>query len=380
MNYNIQYPNYDRSILSISSSLLNKFDVNTQYPTLKELDNYLKKDYQNIVFLILDCLGMSILESNLEKDSFLRKNLKTNVTTVFPSTTVAATTAFHSGKSPLENGWIGWMPYFKEYNSIIEIFTSKEFYTGKKLDIPDIGENILKYETIYSKIIRKNPNVIYHKVFPSFVPNGAKTIEELCNNIYQACNNKNEYNLVSAYWNEPDHTIHHNGVSSSQTKQVLQNIDKNIKELANKLENTLIIISADHGAIDVEEIYINEYQELVDCLKMPPSIETRFVTFFVKENKNQYFQETFEKVFQEDFLLLTKEQFLKLHLLGKGEMHYKIDEYLGDFIAISKSNKAIRYTVDGKKFKRLIADHAGITKEEMEVPLIVIEKKRENIY
>ena len=107
MNYNIQYPNYNRSILSISSSILNKFNVDVEYPTLTELDEYLKKDYQNIVFLILDCLGMSILENNLEEHSFLRKNLKTNITTVFPSTTVAATTAFHSGKSPLENGWTG---------------------------------------------------------------------------------------------------------------------------------------------------------------------------------------------------------------------------------------------------------------------------------
>ena len=271
------------------------------------------------------------------------------------------------------------MPYFKEYNNIIEIFTSKEFYTGKKLDIPDIGESILKYETIYSKIVRKNQNVVYHKIFPSFVPNGAKNIEELCNNIYHACNNKNKCNLVSAYWNEPDHTIHHNGVNSKETKEVLENIDKNIKELANKLENTLIIISADHGAVDVEEIYINEYQEIVDCLKMPPSIETRFVTFFIKEGKKKCFQEKFEQIFQENFLLLTKQQFLKQKLLGKGKKHYKIDEYLGDFIAISKSNKAIRYTVDGKKFKRLIADHAGITKDEMEVPLIVIEKKGQNI-
>ena len=83
---------------------------------------------------------------------------------------MAATTAFHSGISTLENGWIGWMPYFREYNDIIEIFTSKQFYTGKKLDIPDIGKNILQYETIYSKIIKKNSDVIYHKIFPSFVP------------------------------------------------------------------------------------------------------------------------------------------------------------------------------------------------------------------
>ena len=144
MNYNIQYPDYNRSILSVSSSILNFFNINSIYPTLKELDNYLKKGYKNIVFLILDCLGTEILTENLEESSFLRQNLIANITTVFPSTTTAATTAFHSGTSPFENGWIGWMPYFKEYNDIIEVFTSKEFYTGKKLNIPNIEESILK--------------------------------------------------------------------------------------------------------------------------------------------------------------------------------------------------------------------------------------------
>ena len=124
-----------------------------------------------------------------------------------------------------------------------------------------------------------------------------------------------------------------------------------------------------------KEIYINEYKELVNCLKMPPSIETRFVTFFVKENMKEIFKENFENIFNKDFLLFTKEEFSKSNLLGRGKKHYKIDEYLGDFIAISISNKAIRYTIDGNKFKKLIADHAGMTKEEMEVPVIIIEKE-----
>lgn len=375
MKNTIQYPDYDRCILSVSASLLSKFGLKSNYPTLKELDKYLEKNYKNIIFLIIDCLGSEILEKDLNEYSILKKHIRTNITTVFPSTTVAATTAFHSGISTLENGWIGWMPYFREYNDIIEIFTSKQFYTGKKLDIPDIGKNILQYETIYSKIIKKNSDVIYHKIFPSFVPNGAKTIEELCNNIYKACINENKCNLISAYWNEPDHTIHRTGVTSKETKQVLENIDGNIKQLIDKLDDSLIIISADHGAIDVEEIYINEYKELVNCLKMPPSIETRFVTFFVKENMKEIFKENFENIFNKDFLLFTKEEFSKSNLLGRGKKHYKIDEYLGDFMAISISNKAIRYTIDGNKFKKLIADHAGMTKEEMEVPVIIIEKE-----
>lgn len=372
MNYEIKYPDYSRSILSISSSILNKFGVSSEYPTLKELDKHLQKDYKNIVFLILDCMGTKILNENLGNESFLRTHLETSVATIFPSTTVAATTAFHSGSSPWENGWIGWMPYFSEYDDIIEVFTGRQFYTGKQLDIPPFTQSILPYETIYSKIIKQNADVKFHQVFPGFVPNGAKSIEELCENIYRACNTPAKCNLISAYWNDPDHTIHHNGTYSQETKAVLENIDLQIKQLADRVEDTLFIISADHGAVDVEEIYLNEYEELAECLAMPPSIETRFVTFFIKDGKKKFFEQRFGEIFKDKFLFFTKEEFLDSGILGKGTQHYKIQEYFGDFVIVSKSDKSIRYTIDGNKAERLFADHAGITRDEMEVPVIVI--------
>lgn len=375
MENKIKYPNYDRSILSISSSILKKFHVNSDYPSLVELDKYMEQDYKNIIVMILDCMGTDIVQQNLPEEGIFRKNLKANITTVFPSTTVAATTAFHAGTSAWENGWIGWMPYFKEYNRIIEIFTSKDFYTREKLEIPNIGENILQYDTIYSKIVKENSNVKYHKIFPKFETNGAKTIEEFCRKIECACKTENEINLICAYWDEPDHTIHHNGVYAEKTKEILGEIEAKIEKLTEKLDNTLLVISADHGAVNVEEIYINDYPELEECLLIPPSIEARFVTFFIKEDKKVLFKEKFKEVFQDEFLLFTKEEFLMTHLLGKGKEHYKIKEYLGDFIAISKSNKSIRYTKTASRFPKLIADHAGLTKAEMEVPVIIIDKK-----
>lgn len=104
MNKNICFPNYDRSILSISSSILKNYDVKSNYKSLSELDNILSKKYKNVIFLILDCLGTDIIEKNLDENSLLRKNIVTSVTSVYPPTTAAATTAFHSGLSPLENG------------------------------------------------------------------------------------------------------------------------------------------------------------------------------------------------------------------------------------------------------------------------------------
>ena len=79
MKNTIQYPDYDRCILSVSASLLSKFGLKSNYPTLKELDKYLEKNYKNIIFLIIDCLGSEILEKNLTKGSLIFQNWKRNM-------------------------------------------------------------------------------------------------------------------------------------------------------------------------------------------------------------------------------------------------------------------------------------------------------------
>lgn len=370
---NILYPNYDRSILSLSSSLLKYYNLESNYPSLKELDDELKKNYKNIVFLILDCFGTSIMEKNLRKSSFLRQHVVANITSVFPPTTVAATTAFHSGISPYESGWIGWMPYFREYDCMLELFTGKDFYMRKKV-IDSVFETNINYETIYEKICKKNKNVKYKKVFPNFVANGADTFQELCENILSSCNNSDK-NLVSAYWTDPDHTIHVNGVDGDDTKKVIKQLNDNIKKLSQKLDDTLIIISADHGAVDVEEIYLNEIPEINDCLLKPPSIESRFVSFFLKKDKKELFLKNINKYFKDEFLIFEHDEFLKSGLLGRGVMHSRINDYIGDYVLIAKGNINLRYAQGNSSNSHHVADHGGISIQEMNVPIILINTK-----
>ena len=62
-------------------------------------------------------------------------------------------------------------------------------------------------------------------------------------------------------------------------------------------------------------------------------------------------------------------------MLGFGNMHNKIDDFLGDYIAVSISGSIIvleNYLEKGKSVKK--STHCGLTKDEMEVPVIVLKK------
>ena len=95
-------PDYENSILSVVSSVLNHYGVkDCPHPTQKKVDELLKRDPRNVVILLFDGMGINIIEKHLPKDSFLRTHLMTTVSSVFPPTTVAATTTIQSGRSPL---------------------------------------------------------------------------------------------------------------------------------------------------------------------------------------------------------------------------------------------------------------------------------------
>lgn len=70
---------------------------------------------------------------------------------------------------------------------------------------------------------------------------------------------------------------------------------------------------------------------------------------------------------------MTKDEFLNQNLLGYGDKHPKIDDFVGNYLALSTKGSIIRletYLAEGKPVKK--STHCGLTKEEMEVPIIVI--------
>ena len=101
------YPDYNNSILNTITSILKHYNVDTKHTSLNILDNVLKNNYKNIVFIVLDGMGDIVL-NNISKDGYFEKNKLTTVTSVYPSTTTAAMTTYYSGMPPYESGWVAW--------------------------------------------------------------------------------------------------------------------------------------------------------------------------------------------------------------------------------------------------------------------------------
>ena len=67
-------PNYNRSIVNMMASIRKHYGLNVSYNTLPELDEELKKNYKNVLIVLLDGMGSKIIENAIGNDNFFSYN------------------------------------------------------------------------------------------------------------------------------------------------------------------------------------------------------------------------------------------------------------------------------------------------------------------
>ncbi|HAX72248.1 MAG TPA: phosphodiesterase [Firmicutes bacterium] len=377
-------PNYERSTLNNMASVMKHYGVDTIYNSLPEVDAALKKNYKNIVFMVCDGLGLDMLNKNLATSEFLHQHLATHVTTVFPSTTTAAMTAYYAGISPNEHGWLGWSLYFKEYGRCIDTFLNTDSYTGEAILGESAADSLMPYDHVLDKIeVATHNKVTTYMIQPHYLTHrgkgacfGYESEAQMCDKITELCADEN-HNFIFVYDINPDKIMHPTGCYSPETKEALKKINDYIKKIADAVEDTLIIVSADHGLLNIKEtLALNEYPDIDECFYMPPCVEKRAVSCFVKPEMRDVFKDRFEKHFGEQFILFTREEVFEKQLLGYGTPHPKTKDFIGDFLACAIGDIMLDYVPKtANKKLELAGMHAGLTFEEMVVPVIMVDKK-----
>lgn len=359
--------NYQNSLINLSASLLKHYNVFIEYKTLEVIDKHLKKDYNHVILIVLDGLGVNIINNHLKEENLLKKNIKHVINSVFPPTTVAATNALLSGKPPFVSGYVGWTQYNKFDDAHEVVFLNVDYYDNNKKLTTKLHEDLLSYESILEKIQKKNKNLHVEYLFPSFhKTHGYNSFTEQLNRLLMITQKEKSFSYC--YYDEPDLTIHHDGINGTKTKEVVRTLNEAYERFLKEInDDVLVILTADHGLVDVEPIKLYEYEDILKTFKRKPSVEPRAMTFFIKEKEHENFLKLFNKYFQEDFLLLTKKELYATNLLGYGKKHQLLDSFIGDYFAIATSNKKFQV----KKGEPLKAHHAGLTIEELEVPIII---------
>lgn len=351
--------------VNMVQSIKKYYNLENEHRTNPMLDErFNKKKPKHVVLMVLDGLGHCFLN----KTPFLQSKCVEKIDTVFPPTTACATITLQTGLYPCEHAWLGWAQYFKEHDATIELFSGINYSTGESHNLDELLHEI-EFDRFYSNL--KNSKAF----FPIFDPNGYETFDLMLEATKKHIKS-NEESFSYVYWNEPDSILHVDGGEGELSKRMLTYLDNAVKEFSNDLEDTMVLITADHGHIDVKGISLDDYPKITECFERMPSIEPRCVNMFIKDGYHEQFNEECNQL-KQWFDFYTKEEFINTPFFNFNEKHhYKVDDFLGDYIMIAKDvyffygHKPVAEGENPIVFK---SAHAGSTALEMEVPLIIID-------
>ena len=316
---------------------------------------------KNRVVMVLDGMGVAVMEKLLDRDGFFRSNLKGSEESIIPASTVAATTAYRTGKMPYETGFIGWTQYFREVDEIVEMFTNKNACTYEVSKLP-IHSNTLPCKTVVEELNENGRRAF--EITPWFM-GGYKTFDEWLNRVVLVCNQETDA-YIYAYWGEPDSLLHKLGSKDIAVKNLLCEMEQKIAKAFQQIHNkTELLITADHGHKGIKSLFLEDFPDIKECQVHPLSLESRCVAFFVKPEYIDKFPEVFNYRLAQYFKLVTKAEFERKYLHAP-----KPVRFIGDFVAMATDKYELLRDHSCHHGKVLKSEHGGITRAERIVPII----------
>lgn len=385
LNAYLDSKNYDDiDIVDLVRYIYNHFGTNLELDSKKKevLDKYINpKD--KILFVLVDGLGYYKVK-DLSDNSVLKNNLKASVSTVNPTSTACVLSSIASAKYPSEHGILGWWQYLRNKDISYCPLPFVERKTGinlkeKGIDTKDVFEfNSILNElntTVNISMPREIISSDFSKMFSGINSNthGFYSIKEAFFNMSNKIK-KNNSSFNYLYIDGLDETSHMYGTKSIEVQNIINEIEEGVKNLKKENEDLTIILTADHGQVDmVNMMYLNQNNDYTKFFYALPSIDTRMISFFVKEDCKKDFEDTFMKEFGQDVILLTKEEVDKFKLFGNESLSKNTLDSLGEYIAIVVNNKfMVCDTINLEDKINTKGNHSGLTKEETTIPLVVI--------
>ncbi len=362
-------PDYQNCGLNVVSSIMRYFGTPNPIAPHPAVDSLLRKHrFCNVVLMVFDGMGMHSVREFLKEDGFFLRHLLHELSAVYPSTTTNATTSLETGLAPKTHGWIGWTLYFDALPGFCDLFTNS--YQGQSAADYPVAQTFLPRDEVFHRMNQQGDAKAC--CVSRYSPDQTiQTIDELFSRVVTLCNDT-EKRYIYTYWHDPDHTMHEEGTKAPVIGQIIEDIQERVRTMMDQIQtDTLVLVTADHGLIDSRYVYLEDDPDLYGMLRRDPSVEPRAAALFVRPECMEQFDERFRQIHGKDFLLIRREDFIRDYL-GPGEPNPMIGSLVGDYMALSVNETCL--AAKRKDTHELVGVHAGLTVQEMTVPLIAVMK------
>ena len=338
---------------------------------------------RHLVFVVLDGMGSEQLAES-PGCAFLKDNVSFHVGSVFPSTTAAALTTFATARWPGDHGVLSWWMYLPDRDLSVTTIPFVERFTERPLAELGIDPAAvytsagildtftcaaasllpIKYtDTAYSRFASAETSRI-----------GYESVEHAMELVATLCRDAKEPTFTYLYLPQYDALCHDHGTGHDRPRAALTAMSDALARLRTGLpEDASLVVTADHGLVDVPEedaCILEEGDPLLDMLRCPPTGEARTPFLHVREGNLDVFRERFDERFGSRFALVAPAEAERLGLFGPPPYSRAARARLGDWIAIAPRPTCLEYRGGGGE-GRFAGFHGGLSAREMTVPVII---------
>ena len=364
--------------------------------------------YDAVVLFLIDGFGWRFFEKFQEGPflkSIARDGKVEKLTSQFPSTTAAHITTIHSGMPVGEHGIFEWTYYEPTLDAIIAPLLFSFSGTGERDTLKTIGakaKRLLPNATLYQSLKKQGvastifqhreytPGTYSNVVFDGAAARGYRDLPEALVTLSQFLEKSNPPSYFVLYNEKIDGVSHDYGPAAPQTEaeilvfllameQVFQ------KALARSGKRVLCLLTADHGQVETDPqttIYINREPVFAGVEKflktdrqgelLVPAGSARDFFLYIRAG-----------------LVDEAQAFLAPRLEGRAEVR-KVTDLMaegyfgpvlspkfcaraGDLVILPYAGESVWWYEKDKFEQRYYGHHGGLTKEEMEIPLVMWE-------
>jgi predicted AlkP superfamily pyrophosphatase or phosphodiesterase len=373
------------SIVNLMASIASALGGTPPYAPLTALAPATLSGAANIILLVVDGLGYEHLAQSEAGDT-LRRHLRARITSVFPSTTATAITAFLTGLAPQQHGLTGWFTYFREIGSVAAALPFRPRVGGRSFRDAGIeAEALFGHVPFFDRIAvpscMVSPEWIVNSDFNTAHAGRAErrgfgSLGQLFQTMTEIVQQSTERKYIYAYYSDIDSLAHEHGTRSRQVAAKLAELDAAFARFLAEIRgsNSTVIVTADHGFIDTgpeSVIELDHHPALAETLVLPLCGEPRAAYCYVHPDKKRQFEDYVHDELTSCAMLFDSRELVEHGWFGPGRPHPRLMERIGHYALIMRENYIIKDWLLGEQRYRHIGVHGGVSADEMHVPLIV---------
>ena len=364
--------------------------------------------YDAVVLLLIDGFGWRFFEK-FQGEPFLqavkREGTITRLTSQFPSTTAAHLTTIHTGMPVGQHGIYEWYYYEPLVDAVIAPLLYSFSGTAQRDTLKPAGVKparlfpatnlyrLLKKQGVAATIFQHReytPSTYSDAVFHAARSEGYKTLSEALVNLAGSLPGAKAPEYFFLYFDRVDSISHEYGPGSAQTEAevltFLMTMEQIfLKALKGNRRKVLFLLTADHGQVEVDPnttIFLNRGTAFAGIERF---IKTdRAGALIVPAGSARDFF-----LYIKPGLLAEAHSFLASRLAGRAEVR-KVSEMMeqgyfgpelsdvfrgraGDLVILPFAGESVWWYEKDRFEQRFYGHHGGLTKQEMEIPLLMWE-------